>query len=300
VIDEISRNQGAKMRLTVFHREGGGVGVGLVLGEEVLDLAAADVRFAEDLAPLIALGDGLKAAIDEAAPRAPRLPLAAIRHALPLARPPKVICLGLNYADHAKEGGYDVPDYPSLFMRSMTSMVAAGEPLERPRCSERFDYEAELMVVIGKGGRHIKKGEAFNHVFGYTLFNDGSIRDFQRKATQWTPGKNFDRSGAIGPVVVTPDELPEGCKGLAIRSILNGLVMQSANTDDMLFPVAETFEIITEYCTLEPGDLIAMGTPPGVGHARKPPVWMKAGDRIEIEVEKIGLLRNEVVDEPAS
>ncbi len=217
--------------------------------------------------------------------------------ALPIARPPKIICLGLNYVDHAKEGGYQIPDYPSLFMRSIGSLVPHGHPLVRPLASERFDYEAEFMIVIGKGGRHIRAEDALDHVFGYTVFNDGSVRDYQRKTTQWTPGKNFDRSGSIGPDVVTPDELPAGCKGLRIQSRLNGQVMQDADTSDMMFPVVETIVAVSEYTTLEPGDLIAMGTPQGVGHARTPPVWMKAGDTIEIEVEKLGLLSNGIVDE---
>lgn len=287
------------MRLVVFRKGARETGVGLVEGEEVVDLSAAGPRFGSDLMPLVELGGGLKEAVAEAARDAPRMKLAGLDLALPLARPPKIVCLGLNYADHAKEGGYEIPDYPSLFTRTIGSLVPHGAPLERPPESERFDYEAELMIVIGRGGRRIPRETALNHVFGYTLFNDGSIRDFQRKTTQWTAGKNFDRSGSVGPWVVTPDELPEGCRGLAIRSVLNGQVMQDGNTKDMLFPVDETIARISEFATLEPGDLIATGTPPGVGHARRPPVWMKAGDTIEIEMEGIGVLRNPVIDEPS-
>jgi 2-keto-4-pentenoate hydratase/2-oxohepta-3-ene-1,7-dioic acid hydratase in catechol pathway len=182
-------------------------------------------------------------------------------------------------------------------MRANTSLMAAGEPMVRPRASERLDYEAELMLIIGKGGRHISEAEALDHVFGYTTFNDGSVRDFQRKTHQWTPGKNFDSTGPVGPIVVTPDELPPGASGLRIQSRLDGEIMQDANTSDMMFPVVETIAILSEYTTLEPGDLIAMGTPKGVGHARKPPVFMKPGQTIEIEIEGIGVLANPVVAE---
>ncbi len=145
------------------------------------------------------------------------LDAAEIEPALPLADPPTIICLGLNYTDHIKEGGYDIPDYPALFMRGRKSIMAAGAPMVRPSCSDRLDYEAELMFIIGKGGRHIAEADALDHVFGYTVFNDGSVRDYQRKTHQWTPGKNFDETGAIGPVVVTPDELPPGAVGAEDR-----------------------------------------------------------------------------------
>lgn len=228
---------------------------------------------------------------------APSYPVDQITPAVPLARPGKIVCLGLNYAEHAREGGYDVPDYPAMFMRAATSMIAAEAPMVLPNASHTFDYETELMVVIGKGGRHIAEADALDHVFGYTTFNDGSIREYQRKTHQWTAGKNFDGTGAFGPVVVTQDEVPVGASGLAIQTRLNGRVLQNSNTSDMIFPVARTIAIVSEIMTLEPGDLIAFGTPPGVGHARKPQVWMKAGDTIEVEIEGIGVCRNPVVAE---
>ena len=220
-----------------------------------------------------------------------------LRPALPIARPGKVLCLGLNYAGHAKEGGHEVPDYPALFMRARTSLIAAGEPMVRPRASDKLDYEAELMLVIGKGGRHIPEAGALDHVFGYTTFNDGSVRNFQRKSSQWTPGKNFDGTGPVGPIVVTPEEVPPGADGLRIQSRLDGEIMQDSNTSDMIFSVAKTIAILSEFTTLEPGDLIALGTPQGVGYARKPPVFMKPGQRIEIEIEGIGVLANPIVAE---
>jgi 2-keto-4-pentenoate hydratase/2-oxohepta-3-ene-1,7-dioic acid hydratase in catechol pathway len=223
--------------------------------------------------------------------------LKALVPRFPLERPGNIWCLGLNYAEHAKEGGHEVPTYPSLFMRTRESMIAASQPITRPRESERLDYEAELMIIIGRGGRRISEDKALDHIFGYTLFNDVSVRDYQRKTSQWTPGKNFDRTGPVGPVVVTPDELPKGARGLRIRSRLNGQTVQDDNTDNMIFPVATAIATISTFTTLKPGDLIATGTPQGVGHARKPPLWMKPGDTVEIEIERVGLLVNKIVDE---
>lgn len=220
-----------------------------------------------------------------------------ITPALPVSHPGKIICLGLNYVDHIKEGGYDVPDYPALFMRGRNSIMPAGAPMVRPTCSDKLDYEVELMLIVGKGGRHIKEEDALSHVFGYTVFNDGSVRDYQRKTHQWTPGKNFDDTGAIGPIVVTPDELPEGASGLKIESRVGDEILQSSNTSDMMWTVAKTISLISEYTTLEPGDYIAMGTPPGVGHAKTPPRWLRPGETVEVEIEGIGICASPVVDE---
>ncbi len=290
---------GRKMRLIVIDKGNGETGVAVVIDGTVIDISAVDTMFSKDLLPIIEAGvagaDAVKAAIGDGV----KMETRDIKRALPLSNPSKIICLGLNYLDHAKEGGYEVPDYPSLFYRTVESLVPHGAPLQRPLCSERFDYEAELMVVIGRGGRHIPEKSALDHVYGYTVFNDGSVRDYQRKTTQWTPGKNFDRSGSVGPDVVTAEEVASGATGLRIQSRLNGTVLQDASTSDMMFPVSVAIATISEFCTLNPGDLIAMGTPPGVGHARKPPVWMRAGDTIDIEIDKIGLLSNPIEDERA-
>ncbi|MEM9394628.1 MAG: fumarylacetoacetate hydrolase family protein [Pseudomonadota bacterium] len=227
--------------------------------------------------------------------------LSDITPALPVESPGTIICLGLNYVEHIKEGGYDIPDYPALFMRGRNSIMASGAPMVRPACSETLDYEAELMLIVGKGGRHIPEDKALEHIFGYTTFNDGSVREYQRKTHQWTPGKNFDDTGAIGPIVVTPDELPAGASGLKIESRVGSEVLQSSNTSNMIWGVAKTLAIISEYTTLEPGDLIALGTPPGVGHAKKPgPRWLRPGEVIEVEIERIGTCANPIVDEAAS
>ena len=230
--------------------------------------------------------------------------LAALQRPTPVAQlqllpvlpaPAKIICLGVNYHDHAKEGGNTVADYPALFLRVATSLLAHGAPLRVPRVSSKLDFEAELAVVIGTRARFVSEGDALGHVFGYACFNDATLRDYQRKTTQWTIGKNFDATGGFGPALVTADELPPGCVGMHIESRLNGQVMQSATTSDMVFGVARTVALLSEALTLEPGDVVVMGTPAGVGYARTPPVWMKAGDTIEVEIEGVGLLRNPVV-----
>ncbi len=201
----------------------------------------------------------------------------------------RMICLGLNYVEHAKEGGHSKPDYPAFFLRVDTSLAPSGTIVPVPRVSDRLDYEAELLVMIGRGGRYIPEDEALGHVFAYGVFNDISLRDYQRKGGQWTPGKNFDLTGILGAGFVTPDEVPAGASGLAIRSILNGQVMQEANTSDMIFPVARAISLISDFMTLRPGDMIAMGTPSGVGYARTPPVFMAEGDVISVEIEGIGV-----------
>ena len=211
-------------------------------------------------------------------------------------QPGKVICLGVNYIDHAKEGGNQIGDYPSIFLRCATSLLAHGAPLQVPTVSSKLDFEAELAVVMGRRARFVSEDEALNAVFGYACFNDATLRDYQRKTTQWTIGKNFDATGAFGPCLVTADELPPGCVGLRIQSRLNGQVMQSANTADMAFGVARTITLLSESLTLEPGDVIVMGTPGGVGYARTPPVGMKAGDTIEVDIEGIGVLSNPVTE----
>jgi 2-keto-4-pentenoate hydratase/2-oxohepta-3-ene-1,7-dioic acid hydratase in catechol pathway len=210
---------------------------------------------------------------------------------------PKIICLGLNYYAHAADGGYDKPDFPTLFMRGNTSLVGCGQPIIRPQCSIKLDYEAELVAVIGTRAKHVKAEDAYAYVAGYSVFNDGSIRDYQKRTPQWTLGKNFDQTGGFGPDFVTADELPAGAAGLRIQSRLNGEIVQDSNTDKMIFNGAETIEILTECLTLEPGDVLVMGTPAGVGHARTPLLWMKDGDTIEVEIEGVGLLTNPIVDE---
>lgn len=215
----------------------------------------------------------------------------------PVITPPKIICVGLNYADHTKESKYEQPDYPTLFLRVATSLIGHGAVMERPLCSDSLDYEGELAVVLGRGGRHIPKDRALDCVFGYSVFNDGSVREYQFKSPQWTVGKNFDRTGAFGPYVVTADELPPGAKGLLLQTRLNGEVVQSANTSDMIHDVASLISTISEAITLEAGDVIVAGTPSGIGWAREPKLLMRHGDVVEVSIEKVGVLTNPVRDE---
>lgn len=273
------------------------LGVFAVIGDKAVNLTAINAAFGTDLMALIQQPSLIESVADKIAV-APQVAVSDITPALPVANPGTIICLGLNYTDHIKEGGYGVPDYPALFMRSKNSIMAAGAPLVRPACSSELDYEAELMVIIGKGGRHISEADALDHVFGYTVFNDGSVRDYQRKTHQWTPGKNFDDTGAIGPFVVTPDEVPVGAAGLKIESRVGSEILQSSNTAGMLWSVAQIIATISEYTTLEAGDLVAMGTPAGVGHAKKPtPRWLVPGEVIDIEIEGIGICSSPIVDE---
>lgn len=242
------------------------------------------------------LANGAHAQIDLAGK--PEIDMAVVTLLPPIPLPPKFICVGLNYVDHAAESPYkDLPTYPAFFPRFNSSLIADGAALVRPRASHEFDFEGELAVIIGKTARHVSKEDALDHVAGYSIFNDGSIRNYQFLSVQWTPGKNFDGSGAFGPDLITADELPLGATGLKLETLLNGEVMQSGNTADLIFPVAELIAKASEFTTLEPGSVIATGTPAGVGFARKPPIFLKDGDLCEIRIEQLGSLRNPVRDE---
>jgi acylpyruvate hydrolase len=286
------------MKFTTYLRDGA-ARLAVVDGNELIDLNDALPDVPGDLRAALKAGVDLPAAARKVlGGQAKRQPLAGAKLAPLVPEPGKIVCLGLNYFDHAKEGGRDKPDYPWFFLRAASSLVAHGEPGLVPAVSSKFDYEAELAVVIGrKVPRHTKEADALQYVFGYSCFNDMSVRDYQKRTPQWTIGKNFDGTGGFGPVLVTADELPAGAKGLRIRSLLNGQVMQDANTTDMIFSVAETIALLADVLTLEPGDVLVMGTPAGVGQARTPPVWMKAGDTIQIDIERVGTLSNPIVNE---
>jgi 2-keto-4-pentenoate hydratase/2-oxohepta-3-ene-1,7-dioic acid hydratase in catechol pathway len=215
----------------------------------------------------------------------------------PLARPGKIVCVGLNYADHTKESHFEPQSYPTLFPRFDSSLIGHLAPMIRPLASDSLDFEGEMAVILGGGGRHIPKARALECVAGYSIFNDGSIREYQFKAPQWTVGKNFDGTGAFGPTFVTADELPAGGAGLELETRLNGKVVQAANTSDLVFDVATLIAIISEAITLAPGDVIVTGTPAGVGWAREPKLIMRDGDVCEVEIEGLGVLKNTVQDE---
>ncbi|RYH70894.1 MAG: FAA hydrolase family protein [Alcaligenaceae bacterium] len=212
----------------------------------------------------------------------------------PVAHPSKIICVGLNYRDHTEESGFEQPAYPTLFARFNSSVIPHGAPLLQSPLSASLDFEGELVAVIGTGGFQIAREQALSHVYGYSVFNDASVREYQFKTPQWTMGKNFDGTGAFGPFLVTADELPPGARGLQLETRLNGKTVQSANTNDMVFDIESLIVTISEAITLEAGDLIVAGTPAGIGHARNPRLYMKDGDVCEVEIERVGLLRNPV------
>lgn len=277
------------MRL-VNYLKAGKPALGARVGDQLLDLSGV----ADSVDALLKAPDGLKRAKDAIGKGGAMSAFSGVKLLPPVLNPAKAIAVGLNYVDHAAESPYDAPKYPVLFHRFPSSWVADGEPLLLPKVSEQFDYEAELAVIIGKGGRYIAKEKALEHVAGYSLFNDGSIRDYQFKSHQWMIGKNFDASGSFGPDLVTADELPAGAVGLRLQARLNGQVMQDANTKDMIFDVPTLVSTCSEVFALQPGDVIISGTPAGVGFARKPQVFMKPGDVIEVEVEKVGVLKNSI------
>jgi acylpyruvate hydrolase len=221
----------------------------------------------------------------------------ALTYLPPLTAPPKIICVGINYWDHARENKLESPAHPTFFARFASSLIGHEQPIIRPTVSEQLDFEGELAVIIGKPGRHIGAEKALEHVAGYAVFNDASVRDYQMRGQQWTLGKNFDGTGAFGPDFVTADEVPPGGKGLRLTTRLNGATVQSSNTDELIFDVAALISRLSEALTLETGDVIVTGTPGGIGFFRTPKLFMKQGDVCEIEIEGVGTLRNRIQDE---
>jgi 2-keto-4-pentenoate hydratase/2-oxohepta-3-ene-1,7-dioic acid hydratase in catechol pathway len=275
--------------------------LGVVDGDHVVDLTMVDPAAPRDLRQVLRAGRlaELQRLVDGAAPGARRA-LDGLQLGLPVPCPGKVFCLGLNYRDHIDEGPFERQEHPAFFMRGATSLVAHGEPIIRPENSEALDYEAELAVIIGKRARNLREEDCAEAIAGYTCFNDGSIRDYQLHTLQWTIGKNFDRTGALGPALVTPDELPPFATGLRIQCRLNGEIVQDSSTDRMIFSVPEVLVYLTSAATLYPGDVVVMGTPSGVGMSRDPQLWMKQGDVVEVEIEGVGTLVNPVQDEAAA
>jgi len=283
------------MRLATFRDAGGKPQAGVVRDGEVVGLAAAGLP---DM-PSVLGAEEAQARIEAyllAPPRESVFPLAQVRLMAPVPRPGKLLCIGLNYRDHAEETRMQIPGVPTVFVKLPTAVIGPEEPIVLPKASTRPDYEAEFAFVIGRGGRHIPREAWREHVFGYTILNDVSARDVQMATTQWTMGKGFDTFAPMGPYLVTADEIPDP-HALDIRLKLNGAVMQSSNTRNLIFGVPELVEFLSSVCTLEPGDVVSTGTPGGVGFARKPPVYLKPDDRVEIEVEGLGVLGNPVAGE---
>jgi len=288
------------MRFVSFKKLGS-TAVGVTTKDGVVDLSIAAPHLPQSIAALVSLGKPGIEMIEKLiakAPKAAYINPKEIKYAPPIENPGKIICVGLNYADHAAESPYkNVPEYPIFFARFANSLVAHNEPLIRPKVSADFDFEGELAVVIGQKCRHVTKDRAHEVVAGYSVFNEGSVRDYQFKSTQWLVGKDFDGSGGFGPEVVTADELPPLAKGLDLKTRLNGQEVQSANTRDMVFTIDHLIATLTEVMTLEPGDLIISGTPAGIGFARDPKLYMKHGDVCEVEIEGVGLLSNPIANE---
>lgn len=265
---------------------------------QYIDLTLADPELPGTLRELVGLGKSGMAQALRAAKRAAAAPVAAsaVRLAAPIPDPRKVICVGLNYADHARESGVEPPPEPVIFNKFATSICAPGDAIVLPKNSAEVDYEAELVVVIGEGGRNITVDNAAYHIAGYCCGHDVSARDWQlhKPGKQWLLGKTFDTFAPFGPWLVTTDEIPDA-SNLKIELRLNGETMQSSTTAQLIFSIAEVIAYVSSVATLEPGDLIFTGTPPGVGMARKPPVFLKPGDKVEVEIEGLGILRNDVV-----
>jgi 2-keto-4-pentenoate hydratase/2-oxohepta-3-ene-1,7-dioic acid hydratase in catechol pathway len=277
------------MKLISFASDAGEQ-VGIVEGDEVLVVTDAAWTGGQTLRAIIERGE-----LDAAGAHASRrIALAGLKLLPPVSDPPRIWCVGVNYHEHRIETGRDPTEQPTIFTRTPQSQVGQGVALTVPAVSERMDYEAEIAVVIGKPGRNIAEADALAHVAGYSCYNDVSIRDWQRHTTQWIPGKNFEGLGAFGPWLVTPDEMPAP-KQMRVIARLNGQVVQDAVAADMIFSIPEIIAYLSTFTTLLAGDVIATGTPGGVGAKRTPPLWMKAGDVVEIEVAGVGVLTNPVV-----
>jgi 2-keto-4-pentenoate hydratase/2-oxohepta-3-ene-1,7-dioic acid hydratase in catechol pathway len=267
---------------------------GLIDGAKAVDLGAALRDRFPDLKSAIAAGALKEAAA--AASKAARHPLKDITWLPVIPNPDKILCIGLNYETHRKETGRSEVENPTVFGRFANSQTGHLANIIRPRVSKDLDFEGELALIIGKPGRYISRASAWDHIAGYACYNEGSVRDFQRHTHQFTPGKNFPDTGAFGPWMVTPDEAGD-LAPLRLQTRLNGQVVQDATISQMIFGIPQQIEYCSSFTRLEPGDVIVTGTPGGVGSRRTPPLWMKPGDVVEVEIDRIGLLRNSVADE---
>ena len=284
------------MRLMSFEHDGR-PGFGIAVGDGLVDASA---RLPNFRGLREALAAGALPELERLASIQPDFALNEVQFAPAIPDPAaKLLCVGINYVPHIKEMGRERPERPVLFVRFGDSIVGHGQPLLRPAESEQLDYEGELAVVIGKRARRVSRARALDYVAGYSCFNDGSVRDFQRHSGQFTPGKNFHASGSFGPWLVTADEVPD-VRDLTLTTRLNGAVMQHESVGELCFDVAQLIEYCSTWAQLEPGDVIVTGTPGGVGAGRKPPVWMRPGDTVEVEISRIGTLRNSVIAEPAA
>jgi len=284
------------MRLITYKKEGTAQ-IGIRQNDQIVPINNLDGDFPSSISQLLAEDKLPLLAKKLENYQGERISIEKIDYLPVIPRPGKIVCIGRNYAAHAAEGGAAVPSYPEIFYRGSTSLIAHNAPLIRPACSRYLDYEGEFAFVVSKKCRHATEENALEFVAGYTLFNDATIRNYQRFSSQWTIGKNFDGTGALGPELVTADELPVGLAGCTLTTHLNGELMQTGQVNDLVFPVKKLIQLLSECMTLEPGDVVVTGTPAGVGYARKPPVYLKSGDIVEIAIEGLGKLVNEVQDE---
>jgi 2-keto-4-pentenoate hydratase/2-oxohepta-3-ene-1,7-dioic acid hydratase in catechol pathway len=284
------------MKIVTFRRAGTAPGPGVVVDDGIIGLAAAGYS---DVLTLIANWDQARPSVEALVREAQSETVTPLKDATlmaPIPRPPKFICVGLNYRDHAIESKMEIPAVPTIFNKFPNTVIGPGEQIVLPKNSEKPDYEAEFAFVIGKGGRHVSADNWREHVFGYTIVNDVSARDFQLQTSQWLMGKTFDSFAPTGPWIVTADEIPDP-RALDVRMTISGEVLQNSNTRELIFPVPELIRFLSSVVTLEPGDIVSTGTPSGVGFSHKPPRWLRAGDECVVSVSGIGELRNPVVAE---
>jgi 2-keto-4-pentenoate hydratase/2-oxohepta-3-ene-1,7-dioic acid hydratase in catechol pathway len=284
------------MKLVTFSEQGT-TRIGAVDGEEIVDLARAVPELPREMMAFLEAGPEALGAAHAALGEGARVPLAEATLRAPIARPPKFLAVGLNYADHVAESGLETPQHPMIFNKQSTCVVGPDEAVHVPRVSHVVDYEGELGFVIGQRCRHVSRDDAPDVIAGYLVVNDVTVRDWQLRVPTWTMGKSFDTHGPIGPWIVTPDELPDPHQ-LRLRTWVNGELRQESNTKELIFDCFALVEHLSQAFTLEPGDIVATGTPSGVGITARPPQLLKAGDRMRVEIEGIGQLENPVIDEP--
>ena len=282
------------MKFLAFQNQSQQTGLAIETASGFKGLLDSHPNYPGNLQHLIEQGAGALHAAAQTLATGDIIDEAAVRYLPPLSSPEKIVCVGLNYRDHAAETGFEPPTFPTLFARYNSTLIGHQANIIKPALSDQLDFEGELVAIIGTGGKDIAEANALQHVAGYSIFNDASIRDYQFKSPQWTAGKNFDATGAFGPYFVTVDALPPGCADINLTTHLNGQVVQSGNTRDLIFPIAQIIAICSSFMTLKAGDVIVTGTPAGVGIGRKPPLFMKDGDVCTVTVEGIGTLSNAV------
>jgi len=285
------------MKLATFTHQAS-TRIGIVEGDQMLDVTRVEVAIPSDMLSFLEAGPRALERVHSLTASAPRIALTDVRLEAPIARPPKFFGVGLNYADHVAESGLDTPAHPTLFNKQSTCVVGPHDPVHVPRASHVLDYEGELGFVIGRRCRHVSREDAREVIAGYTVVNDVTVRDWQLRIPTWTIGKSFDTHGPIGPWIVTQDEIPDPHR-LGLRTFVNGELRQESNTKELIFDCFNLVEHLSTAFTLEPGDVIATGTPAGVGIGMKPPKLLRAGDVVRVEIDGIGAIENPVIDEPS-